>query len=129
VQTGTPSTVIRNRLRLPSNGFEVERVEGISERNPGIVTWKQGLYWISVVPPYRKGKQDIVYSRTPPQGAKRIRGGPRDTLHTRKGNPPARLVVDVGAFDADIQHGTVMDFIKEKPVMRNRKRRRGRLLP
>lgn len=110
-------------LRLPDDdGFEIEHAEGIPERNPGIVTWKQGLYWISAVPPYRKGQKDLVYSRIRPASATRT-GGPQETLHVSRGKPPDRLVVDVGAFDAHIQHGKIIDFKKEKQIMKRSKRR------
>ena len=74
----------------------------------GLVSWRQGMYWITIVPPYRtKGtKPDVIYSRHKPPWAKVAKGkhSPRKTLHPT-GRLPKLLKLDMGAFKVHVKNG------------------------
>lgn len=93
----------------------VKDVKGSPDR-PGIVSWKQGLYWISVLPPYRKGeKVDILYSRKPPPLAKIRKGKPGETIYTWRGEPPEELTIKMGIFEPTVIEGKKIAFARVSP--------------
>ena len=90
----------------------VKDVKGLPRR-PGIVSWKQGVVWISVLPPYRKGaKVDILYSSKPPPLAKIRRGKPGETIYTWKGDPPEVLTIRMGVFEPTVTKGKSIAFAR-----------------
>lgn len=110
---GVPSlkgvSVIRRGTAL------VKDVKGSPDR-PGIVSWKQGLYWISVLPPYRKGKKvEILYSKKPPPLAKIRKGKPGETIYTWRGEPPEELTIELGIFESTVTRGEKIAFARTRP--------------
>lgn len=106
------------RTIIRSGEVEVKDVKGLP-KNPGIVSWKQGIFWVSVLPPYRKGKKsDIIYTRKPPPLARRHHGDPEDTVYTWKGKPPEVLTIDMGAFNASVTKGKSITFTRDKTTPR-----------
>lgn len=81
---------------------------------PSLVTWKQGLYWVTIVPPFRATgkKPDVIYSRHRPPQAKvvaRGRGAPGKTLYTY-GKLPAKIKLPMGVVAASVRHGRKLVF-------------------
>jgi len=87
--------------------------ERLPSEKPGLVTWKQGMYYITVVEPYRTtdGKPDVIYSRhKPPWGVKaKGRHSPRRSLKSI-GKVPKLVKLPMGATTARVKHGRVLGF-------------------
>jgi len=66
------------------------------------VAWRQGKVWLSVLPPYKR--ENIIYSRKPPAGARVLTGPPARTLFS-VGKPPARITVPLGMVKATVLRG------------------------
>jgi len=86
---------------------------------PALATWKQGLYYVSVFPPFRTTgtKPDVVYSRhRPPYGSiitARGRHAPQRTLKSM-GRIPAEIDVPMGVVTARILHGRNLRFSRRR---------------
>lgn len=98
--------------------------EKIPREGPALATWKQGMYWVSIFPPFRtKGtKPDVVYSRhKPPWGSVIAKGrhAPRKTLRSI-GRVPPMIEVPMGIVTARIRNGRKLTFSRQP---RRRKRR------
>lgn len=81
---------------------------------PSLVTWKQGMYWVTIVPPFRtKGtKPDVVYSRHRPAQAMRVakgKGSPGKTLYAF-GKLPAKIKLPMGVVSAKVKKGKKLVF-------------------
>lgn len=74
------------------------------EKRPGTIHWRQGLWWISLIPRGRD-KYVKVYSKSPPPGAPRKKRTPEETFFIKGGpdNIPARIKVDMGLMDVKIK--------------------------
>ena len=80
----------------------------------GSITWKQGLWWITVYPPYRAG--NMRYTKNPPAGATMVRGpGSAQKTITKLGiNVPEGLLLDMGIMDVRIgKHGRRIKFKRD----------------
>jgi len=100
----------------PSKGKQKKIREG-----PALAVWRQGAYWVSVFPPFRGTKPDVVYSREkPPWGGVIARGrhSPRVTLRSI-GKVPQVIEVPMGVVMARITNGRRLSFSR---------RRRGRVI-
>lgn len=91
---------------------------------PSLVTWKQGVYWVTIVPPFRtKGtKPDVVYSRHKPAQAKVVakgRGAPGKTLYAFGPLPP-KIALPMGVVTARVKHGRRLTFARQKTYRRRR---------
>ena len=88
----------------PSSKRHPKRGSQAGERH-GWVTWRQGIIWISIKPPYQR-KSDIILTRTAPEGAKVVTG-PESAYKTIQelGGKVRRdlLKIDIGAFDVIIK--------------------------
>ena len=87
-------------------------------KGPSLATWKQGIYWISIFPPFRtKGtKPDVVYSRQkPPWGSVIAKGrhAPRKTLRSI-GKVPPLIELPMGMTTARVRHGRKLTFSRRK---------------
>ena len=70
------------------------------------ITWRQGLFWITISPPYRN-RANVKYTRVPPAGAVEIKGieSAYKTIQTLGGNlNMPELKIDMGIQDVVIQH-------------------------
>jgi hypothetical protein len=98
-----------------------------SPEKPGIVSWRQGVVWVSVFPPFQayqrhgktqyralpfvKGERvDVLYTPNPPPLAKRYKGNPFVTIYSWKGPPPELLTLDMGIEDITVIKGKEIRF-------------------
>lgn len=93
-----PTKKKRPAKELPSTGSKKKRPE-----KPGTIHWRQGLWWISLVP---RGRDNYVkvYSKAPPPDAPTHKRTPEETFFI-KGGPddiPQRLKVDMGIVSVKI---------------------------
>lgn len=113
--------------RIESKGEKKRIREG-----PALATWKQGLYWVSVFPPFRtkkggKAGADVVYSRKRPHYASLIAKGRRAPMRTLRamGKIPPLIEVPMGVTTARIKNGRTLSFTRRRT---NGKRRRGTVI-
>ena len=90
----------------------------IPREGPALATWKQGLYWVSIFPPFRTTgtKPDVVYSRKkPPWGSVIAKGrhAPRKTLRSI-GKVPPMIELHMGVVTARVRHGRKLTFSRRK---------------
>lgn len=83
-----------------------------------MATWKQGMYWVSIYPPFRtKGtKPDVVYSRHKPAHAQVVakgKGSPGKTLYTF-GKLPPKIKLPMGVVTARVKHGKKLTFSRRR---------------
>jgi tetratricopeptide (TPR) repeat protein len=73
----------------------------------GTYTFKMGLYWVSIEPPY-KTQGDVVLSVEPPNGAEVVsgQGSAYKTIQSLGGDGNVVLDLDYGAFDVRIDRPT-----------------------
>ena len=101
-------------------------------QGPPLAVWDQGMYFVTVFPPFRTkgskpgkpGKPDVVYSRErPPWATKTVKGkrSPQRSLQTF-GKVPELLEVPMGKVIARIRGGRHLSF------SRRNGRRRGRVI-
>lgn len=93
-------------------------------KGPALATWKQGLYYVSIFPPFRtKGtKADVVYSRTKPPWASVIAKGrhaPRKTLRSI-GKVPNLIELPMGVVTARIKGGRHLTFSRRRKRTKRR---------
>jgi len=86
---------------VPRIAREVKKERKVEER-PGSMGWKQGNWWVKVVPPFRGEKPTVSYSKAPPEGAKILKGKPLETFFTRGGKVPASVKMQMGAFTVSV---------------------------
>jgi hypothetical protein len=80
------------------------------------VTYRQGLFWVTIYPPY-KGKKDIKYTREKPQGATTVKGpgSAYETIKKLGVETPQEILFDMGVMDVHIgRHGTDIKFIPDR---------------
>ncbi|MEN8615425.1 hypothetical protein ABFB09_09195 [Dehalogenimonas sp. THU2] len=90
------------------NGSDEPRIKmGI-----GDVAWRQGLWWI-----VKRKNGETIYTRRPPEGAKRFDGTPKETFFTRGDKPPQELEHEMGVTEAkiDLTKQPKIEFIENKP--------------
>ena len=92
---------------------------------PALATWRQGLYWVTIVPPWRTTgtKPDVIYSRHKPTQAKPMatgRGSPGKTLYTY-GKLPAKIRLPMGVVSAKVRHGKKLAFTPQDGKRRGRR--------
>jgi len=93
----------------------IKDVRGLP-RKPGIVSWRQGVVWVSVLPPYRKGERSVLlYSKNPPPLARLRKGKPKETVYTWKGDPPEELNLEMGVVDVTVTKGNKIAFARARP--------------
>lgn len=117
-----PSPPIKTTM-IALKGKPIVRREG-----PALAVWKQGLYWVSIFPPFRTTgtKPDVVYSRNKPQYAGAIAKGrhaPRKTLRAF-GTIPPMIELPMGVTTARIKHGRELVFSRRRVNGRKRRSRR-----
>lgn len=81
----------------------------------GSICWKQGLFYITLKPPYR-GKKDMVWTRKAPSGVKMIEGpgSARKTITKLGVNVPEKALLDLGIMDVEIaRHGSRIKFRRD----------------
>ncbi len=94
-----------------SDELQIERVEGISAK-PGIVSYKDGIVQVEIVPPYREGPEDIHYARLKePQKGK---GSQESTLKVTGGRAPSLVVLSRGVTKTHIYHGKRMSHTRQR---------------
>ena len=80
------------------------------------ITWRQGLFWVTVYPPYR-GKKDMTFTREKPKGSS-VATGPRSAYETIKKlgvETPEKVFIDMGIMDVHIEkHGEAIKFRPDK---------------
>lgn len=110
--------------RVPSKGppkMIVQRVptklgrERIPKPSQALQVWDQGLFWITVVEPFRTTgtKPDVIYSRQKPPWAGRIAKGRRSPQKTFRGvgrRHPKLVNLPMGVVTARVKHGKVLTF-------------------
>lgn len=127
--------VRRKRPTKVTRLFDMPPVKGkkkFKREGPPLAVWDQGMYYVTVFPPFRTkgrepgkpGKPDVVYSREkPPWATKTVKGkrSPQRSLQTF-GKVPVLLEVPMGKVTARIHHGRKLTF------SRSNGRRRGRII-
>ena len=100
----------------PPPRFKMEPVKGRKKKlpvDPALVCWKQGMYYISVFPPFRAGskKMDVIYSRHKPPWGEMARGrhSPRRSLKGI-GKVPPLIELPMGVVTARVRHGRKLTF-------------------
>lgn len=78
----------------------------------GDVSWRQGLWWI-----VKRKNGETIYTRRPPEGAKRFDGTPKETFFTRGDKPPQELEHEMGVTEAkiDLTKKPKIEFVENKP--------------
>lgn len=71
------------------------------EAPKGSITWKQGIVWWLINPPY--GKTDIHALREKPTGAKVVNSKPTGTIQALRGKVNKDLDIDMGITDINIR--------------------------
>ncbi|MFQ5925383.1 MAG: hypothetical protein ACE5IE_05245 [Dehalococcoidia bacterium] len=90
--------------------IEIKRVVGRPKTNPGVISWKQGVVRITIKPPYRRGRQDVAYTRIKPPT--KGRGSPQLTITVKRGKPPKKIELGMGVTKATIIRGKRIDFAR-----------------
>lgn len=109
--------------RMPMRRLSFDKAVNL-HKGPALMVHKQGLFWISVFPPFRTGKVDIVYSkRKPPWGGVIAKGkhSPQRTLRAI-GKVPELVEIPMGMQLARIKGGRHLTF------SRRNGRKRGRII-
>jgi hypothetical protein len=93
---GVPIPKVPQRLVI-----EKKEAHEISKRAriAGAICWRQGLFYITLYPPY--GKKDIEYTKKPPAGVKIVKG-PKSAYRSIvavKGEVPREIKRDLGIMD------------------------------
>ena len=87
-----------------------------TRRRMAPITWRQGLFWVTVYPPYR-GKKDMTFTREKPKGSS-VATGPRSAYETIKKlgvETPEKVFIDMGIMDVHIEkHGEAIKFRPDK---------------
>jgi cell division protein ZapA (FtsZ GTPase activity inhibitor) len=113
---------------------EVRLQRALGEDPAGVQTWKQGLIYITVFPPYRTtGKiKDVIYSRKKPHYAETSTGrrSPQRTAKAVGGSVPHIITLPMGVVTASVKGGDVLTFQRGGNGQRRKGkgRRRGRLV-
>ena len=70
----------------------------------GSVSWRQGLTWITVMPPYTES--DMIFTDMPPEGSTHTDTGlPNETI---EGGPNVKFTVPWGMFNVTYDHGRLV---------------------
>ncbi len=69
----------------------------------GTITYKQGLFWKTLPPPYTS--EVLITSKRPPMGIRKIGRTPSQTIQTIGGPAPKEIDVDLGVTDVFIRGG------------------------
>ncbi|MGI2336890.1 MAG: hypothetical protein ACRKGH_09685 [Dehalogenimonas sp.] len=87
----------------------------------GDVAWRQGLWWI-----VRRKSGETIYTKYPPEGAKRLDGTPKETFFTRGGKPQQedKLPMGVTKVQIDLSDKPRIKFAQNK-IPRNVRRQIG----
>ena len=106
-------------MLTPGPKPRLERVSTTSGRTripkPGesLVSWRQGCYFVTIVPPYRTTgtKPDVIYSRHRPPWAKVVkgRGSPQRSLKAI-GGVPSTIKLPMGVVTARVKNGRRLKF-------------------
>jgi len=122
-----PPPIPPGRPKLTTRTQKIELGQKFPKREgPALAVWRQGVYWVSVFPPFRTTgtKADVVYSREkPPWGSVIVRGkrSPQKTLRGM-GKIPNLIEVPMGVVTARIRNGRTLTF------SRRNGRKRGKVL-
>lgn len=88
--------------------------EKIPIRGQSLLSWKQGMYYVTVVEPYRTtgNKPDVIYSRHKPPWAKVVKGhqSPQKTLRAIGRRHPNVMKLPMGVVTARVKRGRVLRF-------------------
>jgi len=89
--------------------------EPIAKAGQGLLSWRQGIYWITIVDPYRTtgNKPDVIYSRKRPPWAKASKGrrSPQKTLVAVGRRHPKLLRVPMGVVTARVKNAKKLRFL------------------
>jgi len=106
-----PSRPSRAKAALDFPGLGSDRLIGPPD---SLVSWRQGMYYITVMDPYRTTgtKPDVLYSRERPPWAKKVKGrrSPQRTLKAI-GRVPRNLRVPMGVVSARVKNGRKLRFL------------------
>ena len=117
-------TRYKRKRRTPDMGeSEIDITERLPRDRSGIITRKQGLFYITIFPPYRK--QDRIFTKKKPYYAEsgRGKGSPQRTLKTVGGKVPKLVRMPLGVVTTNIKDGKVLTF---EPRSVSRRRHKGR---
>jgi len=124
---------VKTRYKRRRPRIDSEEVEDITERLPrdkkGIISWRQGLFYITAFPPYHK--EDQIYTRKKPFYAETAKGrrSPQRTIKAHGGKVPKLVEVPMGIVTARVKGGDVLMFHRRsRSSQRRRGRRRGRIV-
>jgi len=102
--------------RRPPKPIKLEG-ERLPRQADSLITWRQGMYYITVVEPYRTTgqKPDVLYSRQKPPWAKKATGkrSPQRTLKTI-GKVPKSIKLGMGPVVARVKHGKLLRFHRRR---------------
>ena len=124
----------RRQLRRDSDPPDIRLQRALSADPAGVQTWKQGLIYITIFPPYRTtGKiKDVIYSRKRPYYAETSTGqrSPQRTTKAVGGKVPHIITLPMGVVRAHVKGGDVLTFSRagNGQSRKGKGRRRGRLV-
>ncbi len=113
--TGEKTTKRTTRKRRPGGGpkITVKKVTGAPlTKEAGSVSWRQGRYWITIHPPYKKGKESVTYDTKPPIDAAKLLRTPQETLFARK-SVPKEIDLGMGVVRSEIRNGKRIKFFSQ----------------
>jgi len=103
----------RPRVEIGPSKLGRERVPKPGE---SLVSWRQGCYFVTLVPPYRTtgAKPDVIYSRHRPPWAKIVKGkhSPQRSLKAI-GRVPGMIKVPMGVVTARVKNGRRISFMSD----------------
>jgi len=123
---------VKTRYKRRRPRIDSEEVEDITERLPrdkkGIISWRQGLFYITAFPPYHK--EDHIYTRKKPFYAETAKGrrSPQRTIKAHGGKVPKLVEVPMGIVTARVKGGQELLFHRRGNGRRRKGRRRGRIV-
>jgi hypothetical protein len=113
ITTKAPAPVQRQpRIGLSSVKLGRER---IPRPGQGLVSWRQGMYYVTVVEPYRTtgARPDVIYSRHKPPWARVVKGkhSPQKTLNAIGKRHPRSIKLPMGVVTAHVRNGRRLRFL------------------
>ena len=116
VSTGKAPPPLPKKPRVERVPVQLGR-EKIPMPGKSLVSWRQGAYYITLVPPYRTTgtKPDVIYSRQRPPWAKVVKGkrSPQRSLKSI-GKVPSHIKLPMGAVSARVKQGRVLKFHRRR---------------
>ena len=108
-----PPTGKRSRVRFGPP--PKPRRDKLPRQDEGLISWRQGAYWITLVEPYRTTgtKPDVLYSKERPPWAKKVKGkrSPQKTLQAIGRGHPKSIKLPMGVVMAHVKGGRKLRFL------------------